>query len=278
MPELPEVETVKRTLNVNLKNKNYIINNVIINFPKIIKDIELNNFKEKLIGQTIKEVDRVGKHLLFVLNDYILISHLRMEGKYFFTNNRDEIKNKKHVLVEFELSDNNFLFYYDTRRFGTMHLGNYQNFYNLKPLTKLASEPWDIDENWFIDKVNKSRKAIKTIILDQHVVAGIGNIYADEILFKSKINPQERGNNLTKTEILRILENSKIILNQSIDMGGTTIKSFSAGKQISSTFQKWLMVHTKKDQPCPKCKNIILKTKVNGRGTYWCDHCQKLKK
>ncbi len=275
MPELPEVETVKRVLNKKLKAQNYQILDLEIFWPKIVKNYSNEKFIELLKNQTIKEVDRVGKHLLFVLSDLILISHLRMEGKYYFLEENEVVPNKKHVLVLFYLSNNMRLAYYDTRRFGTMHLGTYSNFFNLKPLIKLAAEPWDIDPDWFVNKVQSSRKAIKTIILDQHVIAGIGNIYADEILFKSKINPWTSGSTLSKEKIIDILENTKTILKQAIEFGGTTIKSFTAGKQISGKFQQWLQVHTKKDQACPRCKTIIEKSKVNGRGTYWCPECQK---
>ncbi len=275
MPELPEVETVKKVLNQKLKSKNYKILDLEIFWPKIIKNFSNDKFISLLINQTIKEVDRIGKHLLFILDDLVIISHLRMEGKYYFLNKNEELPNKKHILVLFHLSNNAKLAYYDTRRFGTMHLGDYNNFYNLKPLSKLAAEPWDIDNQWFIKQIQKSKKAIKTIILDQHVIAGIGNIYADEILFKSKINPWISGCDVSDEQITNILNNTKIVLEQAIKLGGTTIKSFTAGKEISGKFQNWLQVHTKKGEFCVNCHTIIEKSKVNGRGTYWCPQCQK---
>ena len=269
MPELPEVETVKEKLKKELLNKR--INDVKVLYNGIIAT-DLDFFKNNIVNQKIKNITRRGKFLIFELTDFYLVSHLRMEGKYFIKNKDDEIVKHEHVIFYF---DNFSLRYHDTRKFGKMYLVDKDKLYIDTPLSHLGLEPWDekLDINYLKDKYN-SNNHVKTLLLNQDVIAGIGNIYADEILFLSKINPNKKGKKLTDQELKNIIKNTKIVLEQGIKNKGTTIHSFTSLGIIGEN-QNHLLVHTKVGLPCVNCGEIIQKTRVNGRGTYYCPKCQK---
>ena len=268
MPELPEVETVKNTLKKQILGKR--IKNIKILYDGIIATNH-NDFKN-IIGQDIVDIKRRGKFLIFVLNDYYLVSHLRMEGKYFIKDKSMPIIKHEHII--FDLGDSE-LRYHDTRKFGRMYLVTKDKLYTDTPLNKLGLEPWEDSLNslYLLDKFN-CNIPIKTLLLDQSIITGIGNIYADEILFKARINPLRKGKDVTKEECDLIIKYTKEILEKAIENGGTTIKSFTSSLGVTGHFQGNLLVHNKDGERCPICNNIILKTKVNGRGTYYCPICQ----
>lgn len=271
MPELPEVETVKNGLIKKVKNKK--ITNCQILYHGIIAYPTPEEFIKNITNQTIQDIKRRGKFLMFILDDYYLISHLRMEGKYFIKDKTEKINKHDHVI--FTLNNKEQLRYNDTRKFGKMHLVKNDEL-DITPIAKLGLEPWDEDLNitYLKEKLNK-KKAIKTLLLDQSIIAGIGNIYADEILFLSKINPEAKGNSLTDKNLSDIIENTKIILEKAIASGGTTIHTYTAVDGITGRFQQELLVHGKKDELCPNCQTKIIKIVVNTRGTYYCPNCQK---
>lgn len=271
MPELPEVETVRTILEKNIINKT--IEDVVIKYDKIIQNVSINEFITNLKGQTFIEMKRRGKYLICVLNDYYLIVHLRMEGKFFFMHN-EPLSNHDHIIFKFNDSE---LRYNDTRKFGTMHLfKNDVDIYNVYPLNKIGLEPFDKEFSslYLKERFNKSNKPIKTTLLDQSIIAGLGNIYVDEVLFMSSIHPLEKTKNLNDEHIASIAKNSVIVLNKAIKLGGTTIRSFQSSHDITGRFQNELLVHTK--IKCPTCNSYITKIKVGGRGTYLCEKCQLL--
>ena len=271
MPELPEVETVKRILQKNILNKTIL--DIEVRYDKIIQNQTKDDFINKLKNQTFIDLKRRGKYLICVLNDYYLIVHLRMEGKFFYMHN-EPYSIHDHIIFKFNDSE---LRYNDTRKFGTMHLINKDiDIYNTYPLNKLGKEPYDegFDYLYLKPLFNKSNKPIKTTLLDQSIIAGLGNIYVDEVLFMSNIHPLEKTKNLNDGNIKSIVSNSIIVLNKAINLGGTTIKSFQSSHDITGRFQNELLVHTK--YKCPTCNTKILKIKVGGRGTYYCENCQKI--
>lgn len=271
MPELPEVETVRTILEKSVVNKT--INDVIVYYDKIIQNINKNDFINNLIGETFISLHRRGKYLICELNNYYLIVHLRMEGKFFFMHN-EPLSIHDHIIFKFSDSE---LRYNDTRKFGTMHLfSKKENIYNIYPLNKLGLEPFDVEFNatYLKQKFKNSNKAIKTTLLDQSIIAGLGNIYVDEVLFMSSINPIEKTKNINDEQIESIVKNSIVVLNKAIKLGGTTIKSFQSSHDITGRFQNELLVHTKSH--CPTCGKAIKKIKVGGRGTYYCENCQVL--
>ena len=269
MPELPEVETVKNELKKKLLKQR--INDIKVFYDGIIAT-NLNSFKNNIIGQNIVDITRRGKFLIFELTDYFLVSHLRMEGKYFIKNLNEEFSKHDHIIFYF---DDFTLRYNDTRKFGKMYLVTKNELYTLTPLSKLGYEPWDTDLNidYLKDKFNNNI-AIKTLLLDQSIISGIGNIYADEILFLSKINPSKKGKDLNKNELNNIIINTRIVLEQGIKNKGTTIHSFTSLGETGHN-QDSLLVHTKEGYPCSVCGEIIKKTRINGRGTYYCPKCQR---
>ncbi len=271
MPELPEVETVKNTLKKQILNKKIILANIywdnIIAFPNV------KEFKRQIKNQQINDILRRGKWLMFELDDYFLLSHLRMEGKYFIKNKEDVRDKHEHVIFTF--ADNSELRYHDTRKFGKMYLIKKEEVYKVKPLKDLGKEPWDKTLNKEYLKTKLNKKPIKTQLLDQSIIVGIGNIYADEVLFLSKINPEYPGDKLKDKDLDSIIKYTRQVLEKAIQFGGTTVKSYTSSEGVHGRFQNELLVHTKKI--CPKCQNKIEKITVGGRGTYYCPKCQKLK-
>lgn len=271
MPELPEVETVKNGLLKKVKGKKIIKCRVL--WDGIIAYPNPQEFVSSIENQTINDITRRGKFLMFILDDYYLTSHLRMEGKYFIKDPTEPLSKHDHVI--FTLDNNKELRYNDTRKFGKMHLVKKDEL-SKSPISKLGKEPWDKDLNieYLSEKLNK-KKAIKTLLLDQSIITGIGNIYADEILFLSRINPEINGCDLSNKNLQDIIENTRNILSKAIELGGTTIHTYTAVDGITGRFQQELLVHGKKDSECPNCKTKIEKIVVNTRGTYYCPKCQK---
>lgn len=271
MPELPEVETVKNGLIKRVRGRK--IRECLVLYKGIVAYPEVDEFTNEIANQTINEIKRRGKFLVFELDDYYLISHLRMEGKYFIKKREDEVLKHDHVI--FRLDNEQELRYNDTRKFGKMHLVKKDEL-ALTPIDKLGLEPWDNDLTVEYLKEKLKRKiAIKTLLLDQSIIAGIGNIYADEILFKARVNPKTYGIKLTIDNMLDIIKYTREILDESIKLGGTTIHTYTAVDGITGRFQQSLLVHGRKGELCQNCGHEIIKIVVNTRGTYYCPTCQK---
>ncbi len=273
MPELPEVEVVKKALIKKILNKT--ITDLIINDQKIIKyPINSKEFKEKILFQKINDIERRGKNLIFILDDYVLISHLRMEGKYFYGEKKLDYN---HNMISFQFNKKDWLFYLDSRKFGTMHLLDKKKYLNIKPLNKLGYEPFDINLNVFFlkEKWKNKRQPIKNLLLNQEYIAGIGNIYACEILFKCKIHPEIFPKFLLNKDYENIIFYVKKIMNDSIKNGGCSVHTFSSLNNIVGNYQKYLKVYNRHGKNCFDCNNLIQKKIINGRGTYYCSMCQK---
>lgn len=273
MPELPEVETVKNVLKRKIIGKK--IKDVNIIYSNIIEYPTSDLFKQQIINQTINDIDRKGKWLMFELDDYYLLSHLRMEGKYNIRNINDPYD--KHEHISFIFTDNTELRYKDTRKFGRMHLIKKENILKTKPLNELGLEPWDknLNTTYLKEKYKSKKLPIKIVLLDQSIITGIGNIYADEILFLSKINPLKECNKLNNNELDNIIKCTRQVLEHATQLGGTTIRSYTSEEGVHGRFQNELLVHNKAGENCPNCNTKIIKIKVSGRGTYYCPNCQE---
>ncbi len=272
MPELPEVETVVNDLRPLIKNKTII--DVKIFHEKSLKNVSKKNFMI-IIGQKILNVSRKAKYIIFELENNFLISHLRMEGKWNLLKKNDLIENKNHIILQISLNSKEELIFYDFRKFATIDLitkNDLEVFFKNK---KIGPEPWDLIEDNFIKLVWKSKRPIKSFLLDQKNLSGIGNIYADEILYKSKIHPLTYGENLPKEKIIEIIENTNFILKKSIELGGTSIRTYSSINDKKGSYQSELKVHTKEGEKCFDNNHKVVKIKVNGRGTYYCEGVQK---
>ncbi len=273
MPELPEVETVKETLKRKLVGNK--ITDVQALYPSIVASPSISEFQKRIIGQTIHDMKRRGKWLIFILDQDALISHLRMEGKYFFRTKEDAITKHEHVI--FTLDQKIELRYQDTRKFGRMYLVKKEELNTTKPLNELGLEPWDdtLTVSYLRTCYQKKTLPIKTVLLDQSIITGIGNIYADEILYLCKLNPMKKAKELTDDDLKQIIHYTKEVLELAIKAGGTTIRSYTSSEGVTGRFQHELYVHGKEGELCKHCYTTILKTKVGGRGTYYCPTCQK---
>lgn len=273
MPEKPEVITVAKKLEKQLLGKKIIKAKVYHN--NIVEKPSVNDFETKIKGQTIHSITTRGKWIVISLDTDYLLSHLRMEGKFFFRDKGTEKGKHEHVIIELD-NDKDFRFA-DVRKFGKMMLIPKDELLTTKQYKTLGLEPWDktLNVKYLRDKYKNKRIPIKTTLLDQTIIAGIGNIYADEILFLSRINPLTEPNKLKNKDLDNIIKNTISVLDKAISEGGTTIRSYTSEEGVTGLFQNSLNVHSKKGENCPNCKSIIEKTKVGGRGTYFCPKCQK---
>ncbi len=273
MPEKPEVITVAASLKPRLIGKK--ITNCLIYWDNIIAFPISSEFRKKIISQKIHDITTRGKFLVFSLDEDNLLIHLRMEGKFFFRHKGDPIL--KHEHVEFILDDQISFRFHDVRKFGKMYLISKAECDKVRPLSELGFEYNDLKltKEYLYEKIHSKKIAIKSTLLDQRIIAGIGNIYVDEILFLSRIHPLRRSCDVSLDECDLLIQNTKIILEKAIALGGTTIKSFTSSEGVHGLFQNELLVHSKKGQCCPVCGESILTIKVGGRGTYFCSFCQK---
>lgn len=268
MPELPEVETVRRTLELAIKNE--VIDDVIIKYSKIIQH-DLDDFSNQIKNQRIHEIRRKGKYLIFVLDQHVMIIHLRMEGKFFI---KETEPFDKHEHVIFKFKSHKELRYHDVRKFGTIHLLDKMDYENVYPINQLGPEPKDIKLDTFYQTLKHKRIPIKSALLDQHIISGLGNIYVDETLFHARIYPTKLTCDLSKEDCKRIIEAATLVLEKAVKLGGSTIRSYTSSLGVHGRFQNELMVHMRKSLPCPVCGTEIIKLKVGGRGTYVCPKCQ----
>ncbi len=278
MPELPEVETVRRTLLNQILNKKITSVNVL--YDKMLENTDKDNFVKTLISKTFKDIKRYGKYLIFIFEDCSVISHLRMEGKFFIKNTSEEISKHEHIV--FTLDDAVSFRYHDTRKFGKMALLNTTEINEImkySPLLKLAKEA--NDESYssieLYEKIKDKNIPVKAALLDQTIICGLGNIYVDEVCFLANLHPSTSCKKLTIDDALNILEASKVVLKKAIEAGGTTIRSYTSSLGVTGRFQLELLVHSKEKQPCPTCNTLITKIRVAGRGTYICNNCQRIR-
>ncbi|MCY7779930.1 DNA-formamidopyrimidine glycosylase [Bacillus haynesii] len=274
MPELPEVETVRRTLAGLVRGKT--IDAVEVRWTNIIKrPAEPEEFARLLAGQTIQSIGRRGKFLLFHLDDCVMVSHLRMEGKYGLHQNDEPLD--KHVHVIFRFTDGSELRYRDVRKFGTMHLFKPGEELTELPLRQLGPEPFssEFTAGYLRERLKKTNRSVKTALLDQRTVVGLGNIYVDEALFRAGIHPETTANKLTKKQTVLLHEEIIQTLKEAVEAGGSTVRSYINSQGEIGMFQLKLFVYGRKDEPCIKCGSPIEKTVVGGRGTHFCIKCQK---
>ncbi len=274
MPELPEVETVKNVL-IPLIRNHKILSIEILRKSTISGDMD--TFVKELTNEIFLDVSRIGKFLIIHLsNDKVIISHLRMEGKYYMLNESEP--DSKYSRIIFHLDNNLKLCYDDSRSFGRMRFSTESNYLKEKEIAKIGPSPFEIsDITTIFERCKKSNLTIKTTLLDQSLISGLGNIYADEVLFLSKVHPLTPAKHISLNTWGKIVENARIILNKAIQAGGSTIKSYHPGKDISGNFQVELQAYGKKVEPCPVCGKPFSFIKVNGRGTTFCNNCQAIK-
>ena len=273
MPEKPEVITVTKKLEKRLLGKT--IKDVDVRYSKMIDYPSEKEFISNIRNQKFNSFTTRGKWIVCELDKDYLLFHLRMEGKFFFRTSSDEYTKHEHVI--FKLDDGEELRFADVRKFGKVMLIPKDKLLSMKPYNELGLEPWDkeLTSDYLKDKFKNKRLPIKSLLLDQSIITGIGNIYADEILFLSNINPLTEGSKLTKPKLDSIIHNTVSVLDKAIEEGGTTIRSYTSEEGVIGNFQNNLYVHQREKEKCRVCDSTIIKIKVGGRGTYFCPKCQK---
>ncbi|MDB5056457.1 MAG: 5-hydroxymethyluracil glycosylase [Bacilli bacterium] len=273
MPELPEVETVVRTLNELVAGKQ--IERVVVHLNRIIqRPVDPEQFAAALQGQTLQKIQRRGKFIRFIFNEIVMVSHLRMEGRYGLHAGDEPLE--KHTHVVFYFTDGSELRYKDVRQFGTMHLFTSGDEFIMAPLHKLGLEP--LDESFtlqaFLAKIAHRTTKIKPLLLNQEHIVGLGNIYVDESLYKAGIHPERQADGLNKAEYKKLFEAIIYTLQRAVDAGGSSIKSYVNGQGEMGMFQQQLQAYGRKGLPCEQCGSPIEKIVLGGRGTHFCPRCQ----
>lgn len=295
MPELPEVETIRRDLSKKIIGKK--ITKVLVNRKNMIPGMTANKFVDNIVGESIKKIDRVGKLLIFDLKtadsstkltaSKYLLMHMKMTGQLIYCDNGsctagghdfpkvNKLPNKySHIIYHF--ADGSKLFFNDMRTFGYARIVNQTGLDKI--LQEFGIEP--LKPKFTVDNladIFRNRKTnVKNVLMNQKLIAGIGNIYADEILWDAKIKPTRIANKLSAEEIKRIYQASNKIIKKAIEWRGTTFSNYVDGNGKKGNFTSLLKVYQRDGEKCPRCKNVkIKKIKVGQRGTHYCSRCQK---
>jgi len=291
MPELPEVETIRIGLSKLLPGKKVaaIWHDWSKSFPNAEADVE--NF---LIGAKILEVKRRAKVLLIELDTkYSLIIHLKMTGQLVYRSDKvrfgaghpsDSLVSDlpvKSTHVIFDFTDDSKLFFNDQRKFGWVRLIPTAEVPNIDFFKKVGPEPLSADfkPEEFRERISRRKNSsIKAALLDQTVLAGVGNIYADESLWAAKIHPSTLVKNLTSKKLNKLYEEVRAIMQLSIDKGGSSDRNYVDAEGKKGSYLSFAKVFRQEGKPCARCSAIIIKTRVAGRGTHLCPNCQRINK
>lgn len=273
MPELPEVETVKRSLEPVLKDKQIV--GVHITYSGIIKGIDADSFKNQIIAKTFTSIERRGKYLIFRLSsDWNLVIHLRMTGQLIYCAGDTPIN--KHTHLRLELAEGNELRFVDIRKFGMVYLKYKNQIEDIKGLASLGPEPLaqDFTYSYLKESIKGKKTPIKAFLLDQQKIAGIGNIYADEILFQAGIHPARMSTSLSDEEMRKLYQAVKYCLQKGIENRGTSFRDYVDGRGEKGRMQEELFVYGRSGQPCKHCQTTLIRIITAGRGTVYCPQCQ----
>ncbi|MGF3182918.1 DNA-formamidopyrimidine glycosylase [Facklamia sp. P12934] len=280
MPELPEVNAVMIGLNQLVQGKT--IKKVNVYWPRIVgaeNAEEVKLFANQLIDQQIIEVKRRGKYLIFILSDKVMISHLRMEGKYQYTP-QDQLtsyQKDKHTHVEFMFTDRTLLNYHDVRKFGRIEViakNELENYFLAKDLGPEPTEN-EFDLASFQKDLSKINRMIKPVLLDQKTVAGLGNIYVDESLFRAGIHPASLARSVPLSNMQDLHQSIIEVIDEAVKAGGSSVRTYRNSLGQAGEFQQQLQVYGRKGQPCFRCGTTVEKTQLAQRGTHYCPRCQR---
>ncbi len=266
MPELPEVETIKRELQQVILGKK--ITEVCLHNPRVVRFPAPAEFKRSLEGQTIKNIFRRGKLLIFELsNGRDLTVHLKMTGQLVYPGG----SSASRLAIHF--SDGTTLDFNDQRLFGELRLvGDWKK---LKFVRGLGPEPFDLTFAGFKDMLSKKKTKIKPLLMDQSFISGIGNLYAAEILFRSRIDPRRAASSLTEKEEQALYKEIKDVLNSAIKHGGSSVDDYVRLSGKPGDYARFHRVYGRRGKPCFVCRSLIKRITQGGRGTYFCSKCQK---
>ncbi len=275
MPELPEVETIRNSLADRLQGRK-IMGVQMLNCSIVKAPDSALEFEKIIIGKSIEYLSRRGKYLLvYLTQNYVLVIHLRMTGRLIYTGKQKELAKHTHIVLDF---DNGYqLRFIDVRRFGTIHLLSVNELDGIGGLASLGPEPLgkDFDERYLGKKLKGKTRGIKQLLLDQKIIAGLGNIYADEVLFDAAILPTRPGSSLNSEEVSRLYNSIVRVIKEAIDHRGTSFKDYVDGSGLQGKHQEHLMVYQKNGQLCMRCSSVIKKERIAGRSSHFCSTCQK---
>jgi len=277
MPELPEVETTRKGVSPYCLNQ--AVKEVDVRQPSLRWPIP-DNLAEKLCGQTIRTVSRRGKYLLFGFDRGTLLIHLGMSGSLRILLQNEAVK--KHDHVDIIMQSGHILRYHDPRRFGAI-LWTEEPVAAHKLIAHLGPEPLsdDFNPDYLARRCAKRKTAIKNLIMDSKVVVGVGNIYANEVLFLSGIHPQQAAGKLSTVQLSKLTENIRLVLERSIEQGGTTLKDFVGGDGKPGYFAQQLNVYGRAGSECVQCHSLLRHTllqeiRQNNRSSVFCPSCQPI--
>ena len=287
MPELPEVEVVKKSLKKTINHltlKQIQIHNKYLRY-------EINqNLLKKMISSKILSIDRRSKYILINLsNDHTILIHLGMTGKIIIRVKKNDFNSSfyfdlkgssnKHNHVIFKFNKDIELIYNDVRKFGFIKIEKTTNLDNSFHLKKLGPEPLSnkFNINYFINNTKKKEIYLKDLLMNQKFVSGLGNIYVNEAIYLSKINPKIRVNKISKKKVIGLIANIKKVLKKAIKEGGSSIKDFSSVEGEDGNYQQYFNVYGRKGERCkhPNCVGIIRALRISNRSTFFCPKCQK---
>ncbi|MEW6609469.1 MAG: bifunctional DNA-formamidopyrimidine glycosylase/DNA-(apurinic or apyrimidinic site) lyase [bacterium] len=272
MPELPEVETIVRGLQQQIIGQKII--KVSVHLPKIIKQ-ETKEFASQLKDTQIQGISRRGKMIIITLsNNLSLLIHLKLSGQIVYTSPRSPMANHTHLVIE--LSGGNQLRYIDLRQFGYVILTKTSILSELTQLAGLGDEPLKISLSDFKRLISTKKGRIKSLLLNQSFLAGIGNIYADESLHLARIHPLQLASTLTQSQIKILYQSIRNVLSAAILYRGSSISNYVDSSGQEGGYQRFHRVYQREGQVCVTCQEKISRVKIGGRSSYFCPHCQKL--
>jgi len=273
LPELPEVETVLRSLKPKVLNRK--IKRVTVFNEKTIKKPDAAAFTRCLEGQRITDINRHGKYLLFKLSfSMVLVVHLRMTGRLIYKDS--SVPPDRYTCVIFQLDEGKELHFQDVRKFGTMYLISCDELDSFPPLRILGPDALDpqLTLDLFIKRLEKRHGQVKGVLLNQSFIAGIGNIYANEILWTARIHPERWVDSLQSWEQERLYQAVREVLSTAVKLRGTSLRDYVDGEGNPGEYQHHRKVHGREGKPCPLCGHPIIRIKQAGRSTYYCQFCQ----
>ncbi len=274
MPEMPEVEQVRKTLLPHVRGHKILQAEVYL--PRLVVHPELAAFQKGVAGRIIIDIKRRGKYLRLELDDgSCLLAHLRMTGALLALPSSAD--RPDYARLKFVLDGEEDLWFTDIRTFGVIYWLAPEDPYRVKGYETLGPEPLspELTLTYLWPKLNRSRKPIKSFILDQTIIAGLGNIYADESLALARILPLRTAGSLSKKEAETLLQAVNTVIAQGIANHGTTFRNYQDGNGEKGSNQEHLLVYGRKGKACPFCGKTLQQIKVGGRGSVYCPHCQK---
>ena len=282
MPELPEVETIRRQLNEVLVGKK-------IERVEVLREKSFGGDPKKLVGWEVSRVDRKSKliEIYFKNKEEVVIIHLKMTGQLVFVDEEKRVVGghptadwvsslpSKHTRVMLDFVDGSKLFFNDLRVFGWMRVVNKEKYEKEMRKTSPDVTEKEFSLEYLTEVLKKSRKAVKLVLMDQEKIGGLGNIYANEALYLANIMPDREADSLSSLERKKLLIAIREVIGRGIKYGGASAANYVDTKGLGGTYQDHFLVYKRGGQLCDRCKGVIQKMKIGGRGTFYCPRCQK---